>query len=835
MKHFTFLILLAAFSLCLNAQIEHTYDFNSLAIGGLDGQDGWHTILTTTGPSDLNVDYAVGSVVHPDASLFVYYNASGSGYGRCGTRKASANFDFDFSAGNVIEFECDMHRNYWSMRYGVGFDADGDGHIAIGLPTEVNEGGIYVQISQQSPANNKVVLPGGSSVVFANTNAGWVRYKMVLDFAANSGQGAVALFSKPGLTGTWQAIPEVQGVNIGLTAGSGDKLDRLAWDGIFIQGQGGTTGFDNILVREPTSTGQLQFIEMLPITNKLTTDQPFDVVATAGSGLSVEFEISNGPATIVGNTVTLDGTAGFVTVKASQPGDATWAAAPDVFQSFEIVDPLAYTADLTIRRPANNTMVYMSTLKPILLVASAYIEHPEVLDIEDVEFIIDSQSLGVEKWSTGYNTAQWTPPAYGTYTMTVNVTTTGLVVETNTVSFEVTQTISNLSVPTFTGVEFTGSNATQTANFEFPTFAGAFDNITTYLDITCPTGGCEPWDRVAGLEVRGPTGKWVELFRYITSYGVPCNHSLDVTDYSSLLQGLVEVRYNSGISQNGQIVDLSFDFQAGEPTYSYSWVDVIWRGTFPFGNYANLQPMDTINWDYAPQAISSKLKIINTGHGWGDLNTGNAAEFYQATHKIKVNNDEFNQQLWVVCNPNPDGCQPQNGTWYHNRAGWCPGSISNVYEYDLTSYVSLPGVELVYEFYPGYVDLCHPSHPDCITGVTCSDCNDGYNPTYIISGNLITYSNELIYTDIEKPLVESPFEVQISPNPAEREVSISVIRESSSNPVSMQIFDVSGQLVEQVTWKGETITRDLSTYPKGMYMLKIQADENVEVKKLIVQ
>lgn len=837
MKTIKLLFVLLVFSIGVQAQVvELLYDFNNLTVGNLDGQDDWHTILTYTGTHDLIIGDVVAGIVAPDGTRAAYYNGGGPGFGRTGTRKANSNFDFDFTTGGIMEVEIDMHRNYWGMYFGVGFDANHNGHIAPSLTSEPNDGGIILQIAEQNLNNNKIILPNGNEVIFTANNSGWCRYKMVLDFTANSGSGAVALFYIPGATGTaWTAINEIQGVNIGMTPGSGDKRDYGVWDGIFIQGTGETAGYDNILIRQPENLGMLQFVEMVQIPNKVTTSQPFNVIATCTSGLPIEFAIDNGPATMVGNTITLDGTAGLVTVSASQPGDTTWAPAPGVSQTFEVVDAQAYTADLTIRRPANNTSVYMSTLSPILLVASAYIEHPEVILIEEVEFVIDGLSPDVEKWHSGYNTASWTPPAYGSYTMTVNVTTTGNVLSTNTVNFEVAQTIANLSVPAFSAVEFTSSNSIQTDEFVFPTYAGAFNEIITNLDISCPAGGCEPWDRVAGLEVCGPTGEWVELFRYITPYGVACNHSLDVTDYASLLQGLVEMRYNSGVAENGLIVDLDFDFVAGEPVYKYSWVDVIWHGTFPFGDYANPQPMDTISWNYIPGALSSKLKVINTGHGWGDLNTDNAAEFYNATHTIKINNDEFPQNLWVTCNPNPDGCQPQGGTWYYNRAGWCPGSISHVYDYDLTSYVSLANVEIVYEFYAGYVDLCHPNHPNCVTGVTCTDCQASFNPHYIISGNLITYSNDLIYTNIEKEPLLSSFEVQISPNPTEGIVNISVIRNRSSEPVSMQIFNASGRLIDQMNWNGESITRDFSSYPKGLYMVKIQSDDNVEVRKVIVQ
>ena len=238
------------------------------------------------------------------------------------------------------------------------------------------------------------------------------------------------------------------------------------------------------------------------------------------------------------------------------------------------------------------------------------------------------------------------------------------------------------------------------------------------------------------------------------------------------------MRLSIGTSNDGFVVDVSFDFQEGTPPYKYSWVDAIWQGTFPFGDYANLQPMDTINWNYEPVAEASKLKILNTGHGWGNLNTGNAAEFYEATHKIKVDDDEFDQHLWVICNPNPDGCQPQNGTWYHNRAGWCPGSISFVYEYDLTPFVNSSDVEIVYEFYPGYMDYCHPNHPDCVTGVTCSDCGAGFNPHYIISGNLVTYSNSL-YIPVGE-MENNYFGLQLWPNPAIDFVQLSTSKKNAS-------------------------------------------------------
>jgi hypothetical protein len=60
--------------------------------------------------------------------------------------------------------------------------------------------------------------------------------------------------------------------------------------------------------------------------------------ATASSGLPVDFSLVSGPATLSGNIVALTGW-GTVTVSASQPGNNTHSAAPNVVQSFFVVPP----------------------------------------------------------------------------------------------------------------------------------------------------------------------------------------------------------------------------------------------------------------------------------------------------------------------------------------------------------------------------------------------------------------------------------------------------------------------------------------------------------------
>ena len=82
-------------------------------------------------------------------------------------------------------------------------------------------------------------------------------------------------------------------------------------------------------------------------------------------------------------------------------------------------------------------------------------------------------------------------------------------------------------------------------------------------------GGCDDWDRWAHIDIKAPDGNWVQLIRYITPYGVGCDHELDVTDYSSLLQGQVEFRvFIDTWGTGGWQLTLDIDYTEGTPDFS---------------------------------------------------------------------------------------------------------------------------------------------------------------------------------------------------------------------------------------------------------------------------
>ena len=171
---------------------------------------------------------------------------------------------------------------------------------------------------------------------------------------------------------------------------------------------------------------------------------------------------------------------------------------------------------------------------------------------------------------------------------------------------------------------------------------------------------------------------------------------------------------------NGYLYALSFTFKAGIPTHKYSQVNQIWENNYNFGDYANLQPVSVSNYTFPSGVVASKLKLISTRHGSGTDNTDNAAEFYEATHHIYVNNvDSFAEHNWQVCNPNPDNCTGKLGTWQYSRAGWCPGSIAHPFDYDFTQFIANNTMALKYVFYQQYINECSPDYPPCVSGTTC--------------------------------------------------------------------------------------------------------------------
>ena len=833
----------------VNAQVEYVINFDNYTLGTqcLNGQDNWSTHYQTASTSqDFDVDYSCDGLLSPNESLAVYYPYGGPGVGRTATRKASGNFNFNFKDGGIIDFEFDITPAWWGVFAGVGYDADGDGNILQGM-TE-GDGGVYLRIAGSgNDRHPNIVLPNGQDILITNyRQENWARYKMSFDFSAYDGAGSLTVFVKDfdGTNwGEWNQLSEATELNMGMTPGSGDMRDYKVWDGIFFHCQGGTGGFDNFLVRQMPE-GNMQYINMPDIPKQLTINPPYTLKATSSSGLPVSFELVSGPAELNGNVLSLTGKTGKVTIKATQAGNNTWLPAPDVIKTFEVIDHTAYPTDITIRRPYDETNVYLPELKAIVISTSLKVEHADALHFEEVTCTINGESLNLRTDypndpENGYYYGYWTPSTYGEHNMTISVTTTGGNVTEKSSTFNITKEYEDLDVVTFNGdLQCTPSVHSAIGNYVMPTHVGAFSKINAHYDHNCINSKCDDYDRVGGVKVRNYRGEWMELFRYTTPFGKECEDDVEVTDFTSILQGLVELElYFESWNGEGYNPTLTFNMTKGDPEYDYANVEEIWYDIYPFGDYNNQQPVPKVKYNFSDNTKAAKLKLTTTGHNWSSkvndtYNTGNAAEFYEGTHNIIINGKKtYEQHLWRTCSPNPAGCQPQNGTWYHPRSGWCPGSIALVSDYNLD--ITAGYADIFYELDPTYLDECHPNHPNCVDGQnSCIRCDAPDNPVLRVSGKVVSLSNTIeILTEVPTITEKETFNVDIFPNPASSTLNFSSDYERGK--LSVLIMNAQGQEVRRFTFDGSR-SIDVSDLASGVYFVKILGN-TMQTKKIVIR
>ena len=833
----------------VNAQVEYVINFDNYTLGTqcLNGQDNWSTHYQTASTSqDFDVDYSCDGLLSPNESLAVYYPYGGPGVGRTATRKASGNFNFNFKDGGIIDFEFDITPAWWGVFAGVGYDADGDGNILQGM-TE-GDGGVYLRIAGSgNDRHPNIVLPNGQDILITNyRQENWARYKMSFDFSAYDGAGSLTVFVKDfdGTNwGEWNQLSEATELNMGMTPGSGDMRDYKVWDGIFFHCQGGTGGFDNFLVRQMPE-GNMQYINMPDIPKQLTINPPYTLKATSSSGLPVSFELVSGPAELNGNVLSLTGKTGKVTIKATQAGNNTWLPAPDVIKTFEVIDHTAYPTDITIRRPYDETNVYLPELKAIVISTSLKVEHADALHFEEVTCTINGESLNLRTDypndpENGYYYGYWTPSTYGEHNMTISVTTTGGNVTEKSSTFNITKEYEDLDVVTFNGdLQCTPSVHSAIGNYVMPTHVGAFSKINAHYDHNCINSKCDDYDRVGGVKVRNYRGEWMELFRYTTPFGKECEDDVEVTDFTSILQGLVELElYFESWNGEGYNPTLTFNMTKGDPEYDYANVEEIWYDIYPFGDYNNQQPVPKVKYNFSDNTKAAKLKLTTTGHNWSSkandtYNTGNAAEFYEGTHNIIINGKKtYEQHLWRTCSPNPAGCQPQNGTWYHPRSGWCPGSIALVSDYNLD--ITAGYADIFYELDPTYLDECHPNHPNCVDGQNgCIRCDAPDNPVLRVSGKVVSLSNTIdVLTDVLNITEKETFNVDIFTNPASSTLNFSSDYERGK--LSVLIMNAQGQEVRRFTFDGSR-SIDVSDLASGVYFVKILGN-TMQTKKIVIR
>lgn len=226
----------------------------------------------------------------------------------------------------------------------------------------------------------------------------------------------------------------------------------------------------------------------------------------------------------------------------------------------------------------------------------------------------------------------------------------------------------------------------------FPSSSVSIHKAVLKMSFRCPPGeNCGEWDYLNYIYLRRKGSVFnpsmdIELARFITPYGNGLNQSwsaawdVEITDFEGLLRDSVEMEYRhtgyEATAGRGWVLNMEIQLIEGPAIRPFHTLHKLWNGNFEYGN-ANQSINDVLQQQsitYTDSTKSARLRIIQTGHGFGGVE--NCAEFCSKLRTIRRNGVVLaSKQVWRDnCGWNP--VFPQGGTWVYDRAGWCPGDIA---------------------------------------------------------------------------------------------------------------------------------------------------------------
>lgn len=663
----------------------------------------------------------------------------------------------------------------------------------------------------------------------------------------------------------WDSIsdPKPATALFGATSGQFVKFawNRSYWVDMGI-GNDMNTVVSRVAILEDTTGASGKTNPVISVTKRGVTGNivaPFAIEASVDTDQTLNYEVLHGPATMDGNVCTLTGEEGVVFVSAFVEESATHNAGYSAMM-FKVVDVSQFHPAIKATFSSEQS-IHMKELIPYRM--TFYVDSlPEYVSVEETNFTINGESIEVIEFQNGYY-ADWQPDALNEYhEITINVTAANGNTDTKTYNVYVTdwtEDIFDVEAIDSARIIYSKGGQYKTVEASLPQFIGAYDSIVGRVSVTCPDNGCDPYDRISKIWVQSANGPWVEIIRYATPFGVECDDNIDLSDYASLLQGKVKFKiWIQTWGDRGWDLHLDLDYYAGTPEYNVINVEPLWSNVFNFGNYANLQPVPEKKVVIDTNVATTKLTLVTTGHGWhSDYNTDNAAEFYEAFHDVYVNANKFPQHLYNQCDPNPADCSPQMGTWYHPRAGWCPGSVAKTFEYDLSEHFNyednnVDTATVVYKFEETYVDLCHPNHPDCtdlvgcdtcdIGDVVCPDCQNATNaqPNYQVAGNFFKYLyNYEVATPPSSMSNEFPIEdLTLKVYPTAGDGNINIKYNGEFENATLELITIDGRTHSAHHFNNASELNnyqfDYSYLPNGTYYIMLRTDKGFGTRSFLI-
>jgi hypothetical protein len=326
------------------------------AIGNKTYGDAPFTVTIPTASSNLSVSLSVKSGPATISGNIVTITSAGT---IVLAANQAGNDNYNPASEVTTSFSVSKATQTIGSFASIGNMSSGDASFVVTAPTASS--GLDVTLSVKSgPATisgNTVTLTGVGTVTLAANQAGNDNYnpasEVTTSFSVSKATQTIGAFASIGNMSSGDASFVVtaptasSGLDVTLSIKSGPAT--ISGNTVTLTGVGTVTlaanqaGNDNYNAATEVTTSfsvtkAAQTIgTFTSIGNKSSGDAPFLVTApTASSGLAVSLSVKSGPATILGNTVTLSGT-GTVVLAANQAGNDNYAAATEVTTNFLVL------------------------------------------------------------------------------------------------------------------------------------------------------------------------------------------------------------------------------------------------------------------------------------------------------------------------------------------------------------------------------------------------------------------------------------------------------------------------------------------------------------------
>ncbi len=188
---------------------------------------------------------------------------------------------------------------------------------------------------------------------------------------------------------------------------------------------------------------------------------------------------------------------------------------------------------------------------------------------------------------------------------------------------------------------------------------------------------------ITTLDYYAKTPARYEIMSFVTPYGNGLDLGIngvmwefDMSDFIPILHGAKRMSMEYG-GQNQEEIDIRFLFIRGTPPREVQNIQPIW----PLASHG----MTTIFNDGAYEPRNFALPLNSAGWKIRSTITGHQqnGEFVARWHWLNINGcaQEARWRVWKECADMP--VYPQGGTWLYDRAGWCPGVPSDLYELEV--------------------------------------------------------------------------------------------------------------------------------------------------------